>query len=135
MTVDLDKAREWIEPLVALLTFLGAFLGATWALLRKFQGVVDGQAAIVEEMKRLRNQMLTLAKISQEGAVEIGMLKVLLSEREKDLNKLEGKVEQTNGTMMKLNGSIEKAISSLDGLWRTLQTLHPDKVPKRASDR
>ena len=62
-------------------------------------------------------------------------LKALAIEREKDVARLEGRLDQTTKVSIELTGAVKGAPASLDGLWRTLQTIHPDRVPKRASDR
>lgn len=72
----------------------------------------------------------------QEKLVDmVTTLVVKIDEREKDTTRLEGALELQRRDMMEVVKGLHQATSSLDAMWRTLQTMFPDRVRKSASDR
>lgn len=108
----------------------------------KINRAIDQQNLNVEAIKKLGAAMGSInAKVAQIGEKyaeiknDIGKLSVGLKEREKDIGKIEGRIDQIGTLMLNQVAAVKEATSSLDAVWRTLQGLYPDKVPKRLSDR
>lgn len=138
-----------VSDIAAAMTMLGALGLFFWRLSVRIKEAVDGQKSNAEAISRLGNTMAALGRrmaqngenvLHVEGKLnlikgDIGKLSLLLTEREKDISRLEGQIETLSNLMLKQVSAVKEATSSLDAVWRTLQVLFPDKVPKRASDR
>lgn len=134
MTIDLGQAKEWIEPVLTLLGFLAAFCTAAWAMLRKGQKFLDTQGQLVTVVKQLRIEAAAGSKKSDDTLQEVGRLKFALEQREREIARLEGRIQTVHSDYKETAGDLREVIGNLKALWTTLRTIHPDKVPKRASD-
>lgn len=87
----------------------------------KFGDIVKAQEKLSEHQEKLTNALTRFG--------------VKIEARERDTIRLEGAMDATRKDMIQLVSAVQQASGSLDGLWRTLQTLFPSQVPKRASDK
>lgn len=137
---------NWTQAIIAGLTFLGGLWLAWWRITARVHAFVAAQTATLEAVDRLRAAQIAHVKRAGERldllsrAVasldkDVATLTALVSEREKDTTRLEAQLEQLASMVVKQVAAVNGACSSLDAVWRTLQTLHPDRVPKRAGDR
>jgi hypothetical protein len=85
-------------------------------------------AELVDKLGGVTTALATLGSAIRE-------MRVGLKIRERDHAKTEGKLEQTQQSLVQVIATLQQASGSLNALWKTLQTLHPERVPKRASDR
>lgn len=129
-----------------LITVLGSALGVWWRVTAKIHAFTEAQTSTLAALDKLRIQVAhSLRKIDQRlGSVdqaastvskELATFSVLLSEREKDVARLEGQLDQLGSLVVKQVAAVQGAVASLDAVWRVLQKLHPEAVPKRASER
>lgn len=144
ITPDAISAAVALLGLVgSFLAFLGAFI---WRLSGRVQEVLSTQTALTQEMAKLRAIIAQSARQAtgaidalsrQSNATErnIAILTTSLGEREKDIGKLEGKMEQAHDDLLKVVASLSQVMGSLDQVWKTLTRLHPTEVPRRASER
>jgi seryl-tRNA synthetase len=102
---------------------LGVWRGAKWA-----GQISSGIRTVIKTVNTQSDRIKSL----EEKVVELA---VVQRERGDSTAKLEGKVELTTAALAASTKAAEKTADKVEALWRTLQTLHPDKVPKRASDR
>lgn len=134
-----SKALELlVEYLDTILAVGGAVVSVfvAWWRFTKWVGKVSNQfeeiqKSVAEHGETLRKVGALTSKLTQA----IHSMSQNLNQREKDVVKIEGALELSQRTQMQLIGQIEKVVGSLDGVWRTLQAIHPERVPKRASDR
>lgn len=112
-----------------------AFMVVIW----KVSGwVTKRDEALSSAMKEIASHsadIKELARQTRKAGEMMVKLEQIAIQREKDQDRLEGHIDASRRTTLDLNTLLAKAIANLDALWATLQTLHPDKVPKRASDR
>lgn len=121
-----------IITLGTILSSVGGFL--VWVA-KKVHGFVKLQTKLIEKTTEHTEAIKLLADAVKMLSEKQKQSEHQLSMREQETMKLEGKVETSNKMMMALTGDLRSTTASLDGLWRTLQVLHPDRVPKRLSDR
>ena len=126
--------REWVGPVVELLGALAAFCGFAWGLLRKGQKYVEVQKNLVEAVRTLNVSVSDARKEAAQTTYEVARLKVSLDQREREISRLEGKLQTVHTDYKENAAKLYEVIGQLAALWKTLQTLHPDRVPKRASD-
>lgn len=135
-----------IQTIVAVLGLLGSIVVAWWRITAELHRVLGVQTELVSALDRLRAQVTasvkraterldTLSRVVATLDRDVSTMTALVSEREKDTSRLEGQLEQLGGMVVKQVAAVNSACGSLDAVWRTLQTLHPERVPKRASDR
>lgn len=125
----------WVQAGCAVLTLLGAFLVAWWRFSKWLHGIVATQTHLITVFGELKVSVGKLAEAQGKLTKAIIEHNVRLAEREKDQLRTEGKVEQTQQNLMNAVATLQVCNSSLDALWRTLQRLFPDQVPRRASER
>lgn len=127
----------------SLFAFLGLFL---WRMSGRVHEMLATQVAVTNELALLRKQMLLSARGLRDSLEaqsrrlvdlerSFAILAAGLAEREKDITKLEARAEQTHDDFLKVVSSLTQVMSSNDAMWRSLQRLHPNDIPKRASDR
>lgn len=137
---------DQIQAIAAVITLLAGGLAIWWRVTAKLHAFLGAQNATLTAVETLRRQVAWSAKRTSDRldlfAQDIERLKskiethtVLLTEREKDLSRLEGQIEQLSSLVVKNVAALQGATSSLDALWRSLRMIHPDKIPLRASDR
>ncbi len=130
---------ELIQALVAGFTFLGGVWLAWWRITARVHGFIGAQAATSFSLDTLNKSVLDLADETTDKlddlSIVVTTLTAQMAEREKDVSRLEGQIEQLGTLIVKQVAAVNGAVASLDAVWRTLQVLHPDKVPRRASDR
>jgi len=124
----MEQISSYLQVGAALLGFLIPF-GALW--LKITRSFVKAQLEIVHVQDTLR-KVGKLANTLTQNTIE---LRVGIEQREKELLRLEGCIDSQRKDMAQLIASFHRVSSSLDAMWLTLQRLHPDDVPKRASDR
>ena len=120
------------QPLLEVGGLLFGGLGAIWAIWWKFS---QSYAKTSMEFASMKKQISKSDSLTLDMTKALVQLATKLDEREKDIAKLEGAMDVQRRDMMEVIKGLQAAVSSLDGMWRTLQTIHPDKVPRRASDR
>jgi hypothetical protein len=119
---------EQITTGIAVLTFFGSCLAAFWWVTRAIHEAAATQKQLVEAVKTMASQIELLR-------IDVTQLKSHAAYRDRTESKHEGRMEQLQSATMKVIGSLQQVSGSLDAVWRTLQRLHPEVVPKRASDR
>lgn len=147
---------DMVQAGVALLGFVGACVLGWWRLTLVVHRYVAAQNATLVAVDKLRVQVAHTGKRTSERldlfardvvavrdgvAQELGKLRtelatltVVMNEREKDIARLEGQIENLSAIVVKQVGAVRDATGNLNAIWKTLQVLHPDKVPRRASD-
>lgn len=135
-----------IQAAIELLTFIGALVAGVWRVSYRLKQALDGQKAqqvaidkipaIIGQIARRITQDADKASVRLHAIEkEINAFSIILHEREKDVSRVEGQIEQLSTVVIKQVAAVRDSVASLDAIWRTLQVLHPDAVPKRASDR
>lgn len=137
---------ELVQAVVAAFTFLGGVWLAWWRITSRVHAFIAAQVATSLAVDKLRQEatetgdevaerLFVLAADVGSLKADVGRLSTLMGEREKDVSRLEGQIDQLGSLIVKQVAAVHAATASLDAVWRTLQVLHPDKVPRRASDR
>ncbi len=135
-----------IQAAAAIVGLLGTALVTWWRITKRLHDYVTAQNATLAALDKLRIQVAHSAKRTHERldlfAKDVVSLKsdlatfsVLMHEREKDVSRLEGQLEQLSSIVIEQVGAVRESTANLAALWRTLQTLHPTQVPRRASDK
>jgi hypothetical protein len=138
--------QAWVGAGMALVGALSAFVAFLWRMASRATQVQTTLEALIKAQQQLRIQVAHTGKLGREAqsAVEkrifdlernSALLAASLGEREKDVARLEGKMEQAHDDTLKVVSSLTQVMSSNDALWRSLSRLHPEHVPRRASDR
>lgn len=139
-------ALDQIESLLAIIGSVGAFFIFLGTLVWRLSTKVHTLTMMAPEIVKLRSQIAHTGKLTREavdvvaqrvGALEQGLAghAAILAEREKSTLKLEGKMEQAHDDMLKVVSSLTQVMGSVDALWRTLERIHPDQIPRRASQK
>jgi hypothetical protein len=123
----IDSYKDLFEAMTAALTFLAAF-GALWWRISKSAV----KTSLV--MRDMGTQLEKLTLASADLTKSFITLATKLDEREKDIVKLEGSIDTQRKDMIHLISALQQSSGSLNALWRTMQSLFPQDVPKRASD-
>lgn len=123
---------EQIQAAVAIAGLLGSALTATavavWRGSKWAGQITAGMKTLVKTVNTQSDRLKSL----EEKVVELA---VIQRERADAAAKLEGKLELTTAALSAATKAAGKTSDSVEALWHTLQVLHPDRVPKRASDR
>jgi septal ring factor EnvC (AmiA/AmiB activator) len=142
----MNVTPEIIQGAVAALGFLGGLLTLGWRLSLKAHASLEAQKSILKAVDTLRAQLVgsarkfdsRLAQFAQDVdgiKRELATLAVVIHEREKDTSRIEGQLEQLGTMLVKNVAALQGNLASTDALWRALAKLHPEHVPRRASDR
>lgn len=130
-----DLVKSLMETGVAFLGFISA-LAVIW---RKVQRAITTYTERIDDMSRRFVDVVRAQEVLSNHQVDLTKALAILAERlegrERDISKIEGSLDTTRKDMMQLVSAIHQSTSSLDALWRTLQTLFPGQVPARASDK
>jgi chromosome segregation ATPase len=130
-----DLVKSLMETGVAFLGFISA-LAVIW---RKVQKAITTYTERIDDMSRRFADVVRAQEVLSNHQVDLTKALAILAERlegrERDISKIEGSLDTTRKDMMQLVSAIHQSTSSLDALWRTLQTLFPGQVPTRASDK
>lgn len=118
---------DWIRVLLQLGAFLLTAAVFWWRVTRALHRFVATQSQLVAAVAGAQTAIGTLV-------TAVAKLEAIQTEREKDQAKLEGKVEQTNTTMVRVIATLQQVSGSIDALWRALQRIHPEAIPPRISD-
>ena len=132
MTDLIQIFQPFLEFFGATFIIIGGFTTIYIKFLRPITKSID-QSEIIN--RQLSNQIANMTKTNEELARAVLELTVKISEREKDIVRLEGAVDVTQRNLLETIGIVREASGSLDAMWRTLQRLFPSEVPKRASDK
>jgi chromosome segregation ATPase len=124
----LSKNPQIFETLTGLLGLVSAVAALWWKLSKS-------AARTSLEHEKVKEQLIKFSSQHEETTKALIQLATKLDEREKDVMRLEGAFETQRRDLMHLITGLQQATSSLDAMWRTLQGLFPDTVPRRASDK
>ncbi len=139
-----------LQALLGVIGAVGGFIVTCavflWRVSAKVHEITLTQAALTKSSETARLQFAHTGKLIRQsldsagariGDLERGLavLAASLGEREKDTTKLEAKMEQAHDDTLKVVASLAQVMGSLDSVWRTLARIHPEHVPRRASDR
>jgi hypothetical protein len=128
INLDPEQIQQILEILGTIGTGLIAFGGVWW----KFSKWLNNKENFQKETNKiLKDFGEVIQRLSDTNTV----FTVKLEEREKDLMKLEGALEIQRRDMVGVITSLQKTAGSLDALWKTMQSVYPDKVPRRLSDK
>lgn len=119
---------------------------AIWSILAGIFGMLSGVLLTVwrasryvalndERVGKLTAGFEAIAAGLSAYSKEFAALRAIIQEREKDLLRLEGVSDAARRDMLETIKSLERVTAKIDAMWLTLQRLHPEHVPKRASDR
>lgn len=125
---DLLKNPELILQVLAGGASFVSGIGALWWKLSKVA------ARFHLDQENIKSELIRFSAAHVETVRALTQLSTKIDEREKDVIRLEGAFEATRRDQIHLITGLQQAVGSLDAVWRTLQALHPDTVPKRASD-
>lgn len=135
----MSLSPDSVQALVAVASFLGSLAAAVvlgiWRLSKWAARLAAGQAAALSALKAVDDQVEALGAEVQELVAAHRETRIHLGVREREITRIEGKLEAGTAEAHRLNASVTEVLASIKALWSTLQTLHPDKVPRRASDR
>lgn len=103
---------DLIPNAIAIATFLGAAITAWWQITAKLHAFIEAQnklsqacADTTEKVDKLKAQFAySTRRLADEMAAlkhEVSGLTVMLHEREKDISRLEGALEQISGMVVK----------------------------------
>ncbi len=141
-----EQIQALVAVLGALATAIGTGLVFYWRVATRVASFTAAQNATLTALDRMRVQLAGTAKrFHEQGNAfardiaqlekTIATLSAIMHEREKDLSRVEGQIEQLGAVVVKQVATMQGVLSSTEALWRTLHTLHPQQVPKRASER
>jgi seryl-tRNA synthetase len=128
MVLDVDTLESTLGIATTIVSGLVAFGVAWWRFSRWVHTLDADREKYGSELNRLTESHCKLTEA-------ITVLSVKLDEREKDTIKLEGAIDSQRKDLVTVITSLQKTSSSLDALWRTMQNLHSDQVPRRLSDK
>ena len=121
----LDHYKELIGIVLGFVTTIGTIWWKIAAAFTKTQ--ID--------IKNLYKHFNSIATVTGNLSTSVTELSTKLQEREKDIMRLEGAIEVERKDMITVITNLQQTTSSLNALWRTLDNLFPEAIPKRASDR
>lgn len=124
MLAELLKNPEQVNQILAA---LGTIAALWWR-------VSKAAAKNHLDQENLKTEVIRLSAASVEAVRVITQLATKLDEREKDVIRLEGALEAVRRDQVQIISSLQQAVSSMNAMWRAMDSLHPDAVPKRASD-
>ncbi len=122
---QLDHYKELIGMILGFVTTIGTIWWRVAASFTKTQ----------LDIKNLYKHFNSIANVTTDLSRSVTQLSTKLEEREKDIMRLEGALEVERKDMISVITGLQQATSSLNAMWRTLDSLFPDAIPKRASDR
>lgn len=128
MNLDVTTIESTLGIVATVISGLIAFGAAWWRFSKWVHTLETDKEQSAEGLKKLVESHLKLTEA-------ITVLTVKLDEREKDTIKLEGAIDAQRKDMVSIITSLHKTSSSLDALWKTMQNLYSDKVPRRLSDK
>jgi len=129
--MQIDLSPETLTPWMELAGILGTGLLAFGSMWWKFAVWLKAK----EDFQALANEQIKLLlESSKMAGTALNTLTLKIEEREKDLIKLEGALEVQRKDMIGVITSLQKTAGSLDALWRTLETISPEKI-RRLSDK
>lgn len=131
----LDYIRGHLELCIEVGSILGSFFMLWWKISGKVHLAIREMECLKKASAESTKSNEEIRKVISNLARAASGLRATLVEREKDILKLEGAIESHQRTQIELIGTIKETVGNLEAIWRTLQVLHPDRVPKRASDR
>jgi hypothetical protein len=123
-----SQNKELIDNLWAFLGILAGVMALWWKISLSFTKTYLEFHRLqlhTKQMEAVLNQM-TRALITHTEQLDA---------RERDLRKLEGAIEVQRRDLVGIIASLQQSTGSLDAMWRTLQNLFPERVPRRASDK
>jgi seryl-tRNA synthetase len=128
MNIDVGTIESTLGIVTTVVSGLIAFGAAWWRFSRWVHSLEADREKSSGEIGKLIASHVKLTE-------SITILSVKLEEREKDTMKLEGAIDAQRKDMVSVITSLQRTSSSLDALWRTMQNLYSDKVPRRISDK
>lgn len=126
--MGIETVKEAFELAGLVLSGIIAIGVWWWKAAQNVHKITHAQAHTQEQLLKMADTNLKLTEAVTVFGVKIDGL-------EKDISKLEGGLEVQRRDTMNLISTLQQTTSSLDALWRTLQNMYPDKVPRRASDK
>lgn len=138
-------SSEQIQAAIAVLGGVGSLLAAAIAFLWRLSSQVHTfratQDATTAELVKLRAIIGQGARKSteaidaltrQSNATErnFALLAASLGEREKDILRIEGQIDQMGSIVTRQIAAVNGVISSLDALWRTLEKSVPGSTAR-----
>lgn len=130
--------EKWQLVLAAagmLATIAGSVGAILWWVVQKIHRFVSTLDRVTAAVKAHAEALIMLGDEVKRLAGKSASAEHQLVLRERETNKLEGKIDTSNQLMMGIVGDMREATANLNAVWRLLDKLHPDAVPKRASDR
>ncbi len=145
-TLTPEQIQAIVAVVGAVVTAVSTGLVLYWRLAARVTAFIAAQNATLVAVDKMRVQLAGTAKrFSEQGVLfardldgvkgAVSSFTLVMHEREKDLSRVEGQIEQLGTVVIKQVATMQGAMSSIDAVWRTLQNLHPQAVPKRASER
>lgn len=141
----MQLSPDTIQAALAVLGGVGSLLAAVfvflWRLSGKFHEFVATQAATTLELAKLRAIIAQGARKTSEAVDALtrqsslsernfALLTASLGEREKDITRLEGQVEQLGSIITKQIAAVNGVSNSLDALWRVLEKSVPGSTAR-----
>ncbi len=145
-TLTPEQIQAIVAVVGAVVTAVSTGLVLYWRLAARVTAFIAAQNATLMAVDKMRVQLAGTAKrFSEQGNAfardlegvkgELKAFSAIMHEREKDLSRVEGQIEQLGSVVVKQVATMQGVLSSTEALWRTLQSIHPQQVPKRASER
>jgi len=126
----LETVKAWLPVII----FLGSAFSIVAAFVWRYYQIRTHQTQIIAALTEVKNAIKTLADRQTKTSNIVIQLEADFRALNRDGSKLEGKVEILAKTLTDSICTMQAVSGSLDAVWRTLQVLNPDKVPRRASD-
>ncbi len=126
---------DLIKLAIALGGVLCGGVVAFWRLSAWVHAITTGLDSLTKTVSALKLEVTKMDDAIGDIGTDVSGLYQAMHEREKDVLRLEGRMDQTNTLIVQTIGQMQGVQGSTDALWRSLQKLHPTEVPRRASDR
>ena len=138
-----EVTPELIQAVLGVAAFIGSCLGLWWRITKRLHEHVTALNGAMAALDKLRVQVgdssrrttarldsFSLSLVQIQG--ELKTFSVVLNERDKDVSRLEGQIENLGSIVTRQVAAVSGAINSIDALWRALQAA--GQVPRRLSD-
>ncbi len=123
--MTLDTVKDNLELLAAaagVVGFIFSCLAGLLVWLWKLSGWVRG----IETPEERETREKALSGSLEAIRLSMAQLTVTMAEREKDTNKIEGKLEMARDDFAKATGVLERLTASTESLWNFLSTKYPE---------
>lgn len=130
--------EKWQLVLAAvgmLMTIAGSVGAILWWVVQRVHHFVKTLDRVIAAVQAHATALGSLSEEVKRLSAKSSSAEHQLVLRERETMKLEGQIQTSNQLLMGVVGDMRAATENLNAVWRLLDKMHPDTVPKRASDR